>query len=67
MLEGQQSSHDPVALSAMADRAGGLLGSRGGLGERVSGSEVGGGPFWCHGNSEIFSKLVFPLKVAVVS
>ena len=36
MLEGQQSSRDPVALSAMADRAGGLLGSRGGLGERVS-------------------------------
>lgn len=66
MLEGQQSSHDPVALSAMADRAGGLLGLGAGLGERVSGSEVGG-PFWCHGNSEIFSKLVFPLKMAVVS
>lgn len=44
MLEGQQSSRDPVALSAVADRAGGLLGSRGGLGERVSGSEVGGDP-----------------------
>ena len=41
MLEGQQSSLDPVALSAMADRAGGLLGNGGGLGERVSGSEVG--------------------------
>lgn len=65
MLEGQQSTRDPVALSALADRAGGLL--EVGVGWGRGCQALKWGPFWCHSNNEIFSKLVFPLKIVVVS